>query len=891
MIGLSEDIQLALDTIIEGLEYKFKELDLTNPDKMQIIMKSKVSSFNSAKEILMIWANSPNAPSKSTLLNYITNVVDAGDKALITLRHALRQKIEYEELDAEKHNQAIAAKGFIIGAVMDLNKSLLDLRNKRDEGNLDLSDKEFKLGYPEIYAKDAKYDIKSYYKDWYNEDTEGVNICPFSTRGETIVLQDLSITLPKEPEDKTKILFHDKPKEEQFWTRQHVPEEINPDNVELWDDYIREEYRRRREGLWFYNNGKAVYLTGHHYFALQWCYMLDNGGLMDFRYAQLHMFYHIQACITDKRCLGQLFVKSRRTGFTYAVLCTILNQATTTANAKYGMTSKSGDDVQEAFDKMSYMFLSLPFYFRPVVKGKEDSPNELFFGKPSNNSKESKKARNTGIKDYLNTSIDHRPTKNDSYDSVKLNGYLGDEAAKWVKPHDYITHLGMVAPTMMPNGKVVGKAYIGSTMGARAKGGDQYVELIQGSMVKNRNNITQKTSTGLYMYFLPAQDNMEEYTDKYGFCHTVKPEGKVYNISGELINTGSIEYLLAVEEQKRNQSDKALNEQLRTYPRTLEHALRDEDSQCVFNQNKLYEQIDYNSAVPKDSLYTIGNFRYKNNEVDGDVEFYPDSNGRFKISWMPSKVDNTEHLRNNVRRVGDKFFPMNLECVRLGCDPFSLKSTHGKGSKGGIHGKTITNPEGGAPSNKFVLEYLARPSDETVFFEDVIMCCRFYGAPILVESNRIDLLRYMRNRGYRGFAMDRLDRHKSKLNPNEKEYGGQVMSGKDIIDSHMNAIGLWIEENVGVYNDEEKLIRKVGEMGDMPFQDTLKDWLAFNPDNRTDHDATISSGLCIMACNTERYKGKKAEVKRPHVKTLLKKYNNRGSVSTKITMKNSNYAR
>ena len=245
-------------------------------------------------------------------------------------------------------------------------------------------------------------------------------------------------------------------------------------------------------------------------------------------------------------------------------------------------------------------------------------------------------------------------------------------------------------------------------------------------------------------------------------------------------------------------------------------------------------------------------------------------------------MDSTEHLRNRVKEVNGKFFPLNLQCVRFGCDPFSLKSTHGKGSKGGLHGKTIVAPEGGAPSNKFVVEYLARPSDETVFFEDVIKCIRFYGAPILVESNRIDLLRHMRNRGYRGFAMNRLDRPKKKLNPNEMEYGGQPMSGQDILDSHMNAIGLWIEQYVGEYADEEKKVRKIGEMGDMPFQDTLKDWLRFNPDKRTEYDATISSGLAIMACNENKYQPKPKAPKRNHVKTLLKKYNNQGSISTAI---------
>jgi len=885
MEGLSQDIKLALDTVIEGLEYKFSEDDMLNPEKMQIIMKSKVSSFASAKEILIKWASSPNAPSRTTLSSYIGDVIEAGDKALITLRHALRKKIDYTELDAERHNQAIVAKSFIINAVFDLDKSLIELKKKKEDNDFDLADKEFKIGYPERFGKGSFFNINNYWKSWYNKKTDGVNICPFSTKGKKIVLQDLSITLPKEPKDKTEILFHDLEKSEQYWRRQDEPENINPDNVELFDKYITEEYRRRREGIWFYNNGKATYLTGNHYWALQWCKMLDNGSYMDFRYAQLNMFYHLEACIVDKRCLGQLFVKSRRTGFTYTVLAILLNMSTSTKNGKYGMTSKSGDDVQEAFDKFSYMFLSLPFYFRPVVRGKEDSPSELFFGKPSNNSKEAKKARKTGVKDYLNTSVDHRPTKNDSYDSVMLNGYLGDESFKWKKPNDYIVHMGMITPTMMPAGRVVGKAFIGSTMGARAKGGDQGVELINGSKVSERNETTQKTSTGLYMYFLPAQDNMEEFTDKYGKCWTEKPKKETYNVIGELIRTGSVEYLLAVEDQKKKQSDKALNEQLRTYPRTLEHALRDESNECVFNINKLYEQIDYNDQLSEESKYTVGNFKWKNGIVDGDVEFYPDDKGRFKVSWMPSSVDNTLELRNRVREVNGKFYPMNLECVRFGCDPFSLKSTHGKGSKGGLHGKTITAPEGGAPNNKFVVEYLARPSDETVFFEDVIKCIRFYGAPILVESNRIDLLRHMRNRGYRGFAMDRLDRHKSKLNPNEVEYGGQLMSGQDILDSHMNAIGLWIERYVGVYSDEEKKVRPIGEVGDMPFQETLKDWLKFNPDKRTEYDATISSGLAIMACNTERYKGKKQKPKRNHVKTILKRYNNKGSVSTSITSK------
>jgi hypothetical protein len=441
----------------------------------------------------------------------------------------------------------------------------------------------------------------------------------------------------------------------------------------------------------------------------------------------------------------------------------------------------------------------------------------------------------------------------------------------------------MVAPTMMPNGRVEGKMLAGSTMGTHSKGGEQGVELITSSFVKERDPKTKKTSTGLYFHFLPAQNNMKEFTDKYGKCWTIKPDKEVKNVFGEVIEQGSIEFLKAIEAQKKKQSEKAYNEQVRTYPRTLEHMMRDESTECVFNMEKILEQTDYNQTLAEDQKYTVGNFEWKDGIIDSDVEFHPRADGRFKVSWLPSKADDTYELQNRVRETNDKYFPLNTNCVRFGCDPFSYKSTHGEGSKGSIHGKTVNLPDGGAPSNKFIVEYIARPSDEVIFFEDVIKCIRFYGAPILVESNRLDLLRHMYNRGYRGFAMDRLDRPKHKFNDNQKKFGGQMMSGQDILDSHIGAIGTWVQDYVGVYHDEEKRLRPLGEMGDMPFRDTLNDWLKFNPDKRTSFDATISSGLCIMACQKEKYRGKEREKKKIDIGGLVKKYNNKGNFGQPIT--------
>lgn len=898
MKGLSTEIQYALNTIIEGLNYNFFSPNGTQedeefqdietyvqnlePERMKVIMESKVSSFNSAKKILDKWMNSPNAPNPETIKDYLTRVISAGDVAIDILRKALAGAIDFDELDAHKHNSAIKAKPLILEAIFDLDSSLYELREKLESDDLTLSEREFRVGYPERFGKGEFFPMKKYWKDWYDDKNDCVRICPFSTSGKTITLDGLNITLPKVPKKKD-ILFSDLPKKEQYWRRTEMPKGVTPDNKEQWDEYIREEFRRRREGIWFMNNGEPVYLTGNHYFALQWVKMLDSGGYMDFRYAQLNMFYHLEACIIDDRCIGQLFVKSRRTGFTYIVLSIMLNHSTGTRNNNFGITSKSDTDAKKAFLKYRYMLLNLPFFFIPLIKGKLDSPKEFEFASPLSNTKASKKNKVLNKDEYLNNLIDYEPTKNDSYDGQALYMYLGDEAGKWKKPMDYVKHFGQISPTMLEGGQVVGKAFIGSTVGALNKGGQQFKDMYTSSDISNRNEVTGMTSSGLYRYFLPAQDNMTAFTDMYGVCHKVKPEKKTYNVKGKLIKSGSIDYLMSQEEAKRATSDNALNEQYRAFPRTIDHAFRDEATESVFNITKIYEQIEYNDTIPEESRYTIGNFDWVDGIQDGDVVFNPNPNGRFKVSWLPSVVDGTEGLANRVKEVNGKFFPLNKQCVRIGIDPFSLKSTHGEGSKGGAHGLTIMFPEGGAPSNKFVFEYLARPADETIFFEDMIRVMRYYGAPALVESNRIDLLRHMRNRGYRGFAMDRLDRPKNKLNPNEIEYGGQVMSGKDILDSHMNSIGAWIEKYVGLYTNDIEKLRPMNEMGDMPFNETLKDWLGFDPDKRTKYDATISSGLAVMACQTEKYQKKvKKKDRSKIVLPLLKRYSNKGNLSGSI---------
>ena len=173
------------------------------------------------------------------------------------------------------------------------------------------------------------------------------------------------------------------------------------------------------------------------------------------------------------------------------------------------------------------------------------------------------------------------------------------------------------------------------------------------------------------------------------------------------------------------------------------------------------------------------------------------------------------------------------------------------------------------PANMFFLEYIARPQTADLFFEDVLMALHFYGMPLLAENNKPRLLYYLKRRGYRQFSINRPDKIYSKLSVAEKEVGGIPNSSEDIKQAHAAAVESYIEDYVGATKNG---------YGQMYFQRTLEDWAKFNINNRTKHDATISSGLAIMACNKNKYTPVYKQQKQA-VQLSFKKYNNDGNIS------------
>ena len=257
------------------------------------------------------------------------------------------------------------------------------------------------------------------------EDEVVVNICPDGSAGEIVVYGDLPIQLPKQPK-KTDILFHDKPKAEQMWVRPEMPEELRriasmedwmtmPDTFrKKYTPYIQQEYDRRRNGLWFFNNGLPTYITGNHYFFLQWAKI--DVGYPSYLEFQRELFIHLEACSVDPRSLGQVYVKCRRSGYTNMSASTLINEATQVKEKLLGIMSKTGSDAQENIfmKKVVPIYRSLPFFFKPIQDGTTNPRMELAFREPSKRITKNNKTSQKG--EALNTVINWKNTTNNAYD-------------------------------------------------------------------------------------------------------------------------------------------------------------------------------------------------------------------------------------------------------------------------------------------------------------------------------------------------------------------------------------------------------------------------------------------------------------------------------------------
>lgn len=84
---------------------------------------------------------------------------------------------------------------------------------------------------------------------------------------------------------------------------------MSEDEQNEWED---QEWERRDNGVWFYNNGQPTWITGVHYYFLNYYYI--KGEKPEYRDADRTFFWVWDYCVKHPKCFGMLYITRRQSG-------------------------------------------------------------------------------------------------------------------------------------------------------------------------------------------------------------------------------------------------------------------------------------------------------------------------------------------------------------------------------------------------------------------------------------------------------------------------------------------------------------------------------------------------------------------------------------------------
>ena len=685
---------------------------------------------------------------------------------------------------------------------------------------------------------------------------------------------DLRIALPKCP-PKIQVPNESRPKKYQKWKREELPNGINAEN---WEDdrfyeYTEQQAKFREEGYWCFINGDPIYMTGTYWFFLQWVRIEED--YPNFRQIQNEYMIYWEACKADHRCYGMIYTKNRRMGATSMGVAELLCSGTFFREKRLGIMSKTGKDSKEVFDRVVTAFKRLPPFFQPKIDGTSTPKSELIFREPT---QKMKKGEKITADSGMNTIISHYNTALNSMDGMRMFRALLDESSKYPKDVPFNRFWNIVKTSFIKGRIIFGKAMVVSTVNAMQDGGEAYKEVYYNSKQRDEN---EETISGLYPIFISAEYCLEGFFDEYGMSIVDDPEKPIMADAGGETKIGS-KTRLNNKMKALEHKPEELNEQLRQFPLEEKDAFRDSADNCYFNLIKLEEQVAYNTEELDDDKYgnndvIRGNLAWLNGQRHTKAVWHPDPvNGKFWVKkgcLPPPEMQNQKHLK--FAHGISAYAPGNEALGCIGVDPFNReKTSDGRGSNGAMHLYTRYNALG-FPNNTFIMEYIERPKKIEVFYEDVMLAMSFWSVPIFPELSSERFSHTLIENGYRHFIKNNPFKKWSELTSEEKKCGGVNAQNVKFREEQYQAINSYIQDSIGVARiktDE----REIGDMGDMPFTRTLKEWIKTDPNNRTDFDAYISSSLACLGCQSPI----KIEVEESEPITIpFRTYDNSGLIS------------
>lgn len=652
--------------------------------------------------------------------------------------------------------------------------------------------------------------------------------------GKTVTYQGLELNIPKvgyvydfftDKWDNVGVYSRSSKKSEQYWEPIKLPdwyakkakeerrfriEREDPEFIIDECEQVRQDFwSKRLNGMWFMNNGEPTYITGSYFFYLNF-WSIDV-GLPMYRDSDRWNYYFREYCVQDPNCFGWIEVAGRRDGKTYKATEFLYEGTSRKKFANAGIQSKTGADAKIVFNKLVSSFKKLPDFFIPIWdQSLGTTPkSEIRFYKTS---KKGKQADLDQIGEELESVIDFKSSDTNAYDGQKLFRYVVDEVFKTSEVDIYERWNAHRECLVDPiSGKIIGKTLHTSTVDLVEGKMDVYRRFWEDSNQQNKNE-NGRTVTGLYRHFRSAADSI--MPDKYGNVNVEK-------------NTRFI--LAELEGKKGNTAD--YNAYKRRYPLSVEDAFRPSASNCHYDVDKLNDRYDILTMIP--DKFTRGRLSWI---VPGDlskgVKFTPSNSGNFLMS---NDVDWTSDRWNQVRFNGSKPIPANKAKFVLGVDPFDHVTTvdsRKSNGAGALFAKF--DPINPLKSDKFVVIYCDRPKKPSIFYDDMLKICWFFGCQMLFEDQKQGIRQYFDGLGCTEFMLHLPDRKEPGTPASQKTH-------QSIVDHTMEYI-----------NDCYQNI---------DYTALIDDWMQFDITNTTKFDLAMASGYALIAADRIKPVVQKKEIK------------------------------
>jgi len=615
------------------------------------------------------------------------------------------------------------------------------------------------------------------------------------------------------------------PKKEQKFSRIEIPDsfyeiEIDEDNVAQYNEeqseFIVREFTRCREGYWFMNNGIPTYITGEHYFYLNY-WTLESGIQPEYRDADRQWFIFEKECFLDQEILGIIRVKKRREGATSQCSCILTQKASMTENTRCGIISKTVIDASDLFVNMVvYGFRALPSFIQPRTDGTEDPKKRLVLVKQSKKKKASKGLYNK--REGLNSLIEWRNTALNSFDSGRWI-LLIDEASKYPADVPISAYWNIVKKTTTEGAMKVGFAYVVSTVNPPNNGGQEYKKLWDDS---NQFKYGRNTPSKLVRYFCPASEGLAGFIDEYGAS----------------LKKGAEEYIL--KNYRNNDQD------IRDYPLSEEEAFKFNQEDCHFTLDKILEQ----EQELRDNPVFLRNGRFYF-DGEGKVQWADDKAGNWLIYKFPEKP-NAWQLRGNV------LYPEKTSEYGFGCDPFKSSMTSGKGSMGSAW---IAEKFDSTDKSKghLVAHYYGRPKLKKLFWKEMLMASMYYGVPCTIELDAGDDYYDYFKENETGYNCLPLVGKKpdAAINPDRKTKTNFAIRGVSSADAFV--LGKQLDYGISYVEHHCDKIK---------YPALLEELKEYKHDDRTKYDRTVSFLITLLTLTGQNRAQKEVKKKQPLIETF-----------------------